>query len=148
MPGIAQGFLEALSDSAFKCLGQRRGAARRVERPQRCEPREVKVLGLSEWIDGGQFAFAKDTRRFHVLVDEAFDRENELVVKWGRGPLRQTADVEPQRVGATSEPTDEFAAEDRRHPWRKSAIGCESHATGLSPLRKRQLLAHHGIVAA
>ena len=145
--GIAQRLLETLAHSSFKCLRQGRRSTRSMERDQRRESRNVKILGLGQRIDRGQLAFAQDACRFHIFVDQPLHREHELIVKRRRRLFRQTANIKPQRVGAAAQPPDQFSAQNRGHSRRQPAIRRNRDSTLLGFFRKRQFLPHDGVVA-
>ena len=78
----------------------------------------MKVLGLSQGLDGHQFSPAQNACRFHVFVDESLHREHQLVVKRRHGFFRQAANVELQRIGPSAQPADQLSTENGSHAGR------------------------------
>ena len=108
----------------------------------------MKFLGFGERFNCDHLAFAENTSRFHVLVDEAFHRENKLVVERRHGFFGEAADVKSEGIGAAAEAADEFSAENGSHTGRKAAVGSESDIALLSFAGERKLLADDGVVSA
>src|SRR6476646_3422324 len=115
MARVAKRFLETLADLSCETLGQSRCTAGSVEGNQGCEARHMKFLGFCERFNCDQLAFAENTSWFHVLVDEAFHRENQLVVARRHGFFGEAADVKSEGIGAAAEAADEFSAENGSH---------------------------------
>jgi hypothetical protein len=108
----------------------------------------MKFLGLGERFNGKELAFAEDASWFHVLVDEAFHGENELIVERGHRFFGKAADVKFEGIGAATEAADEFSAENGSHAGRKAAVGSEGHVALLGLAGEGEFLADDGVVSA
>src|ERR1039458_3523203 len=148
MARVAEGFLETLADPAFETFRQSRCAAGGLEGNERREARHMEFLGLRERFDGNQLAFAENTSRFHVFVDKAFHRENQLVVERRHGFFRYAADVGFEGIGTATEASDELSTENGSHAGRKAAIGSKGDIALLSFASEREFLADDGVVSA
>src|SRR5205814_9923256 len=115
---IAKRFLKALSHPAFKRFRQGRSPAGCMKRDQRRETRNLESFRLSERIDGSEFSLPQNACRLYILIDQAFDGEYELIVKWGRRLRRKPAHIEPQCIRATAQAPYQLTAQNRRHSRR------------------------------
>ena len=108
----------------------------------------MKFLGLGERFNGEELAFAEDASWFHVLVDEAFHGEDQLVVERGHGFFGKAAHVEFEGIGAATEAADEFSTENGRHAGRKTAVGSESDIALFGLAGEGKFLTDNGVVSA
>ena len=65
-----------------------------MKRLQLREAFHVEGFDLSQRLDGHQLAMAQHLGRLAIFVDQAFDREDELIIEWRTRALRQTADID------------------------------------------------------
>src|SRR5271165_378681 len=107
----------------------------------------MKFLGFGERFDGDELAFAENTSWFHILVDEAFHGEDQLIVEGRHRFFGKAADVEFEGISAATEAADKFSAKNGSHAGGKAAVGSESDAVFLSFAGEREFLADDGVVS-
>src|SRR5215510_902182 len=119
-----------------------------MKRDQRRESRHVEFFRLGQWFNRDQPSFTQDAGGFYVLVDQALDRKDQLIMEGRHRFLWQSPDVQAQGIGATSEAPDQFAAEDGSHTWRETAVRSDRHPSSFRFAGKRQLLTNNRVIAA
>src|ERR1051326_8794355 len=112
MARVAKRLLEALAHAAAERLGQRRRSSRRVECDQLGEAAQLECLWFGQRLDVAHLAVAQHSRRLAGFVDEALDREYELVSKRRLWRLGQPADVDLERFGFAADTPHQLARED------------------------------------
>src|SRR5579859_1791582 len=98
MVGIAQRLLEALSHLALETFWHRGCSARGMEGDHGTEATHAKFFRFGKRLDLDQLASLEHASRFHVFVDETFDREDQLVFKWRPRRLWQSTHIQLEGV--------------------------------------------------
>src|SRR5687767_12878029 len=94
MAGVTNGFVIELADLSDKSVRKCRSSAGCLESLELRETVEGQTFDLRHRFDFGDLAIANNACNFDVLIDQAFDRKNKLVIQRRLRILRKTADAD------------------------------------------------------
>ena len=147
MAGVADRLVIEFTDLAEKSVGQRRRSARGLKRLERRKSVKAQRFELGHRLDLGYPAAADHACDLDVLVDQALDREYELIVERRFGLLRQAADANMD-LGNLVKPGRTVHRQDRHHSGCKSAIGNNVDTRGPSLVIKAELFVNNVVITA